>query len=413
MARSGNPTADCYPDRVRVLVLTYETPAYPAGGGASRMHSLLEPLAERHEIRVVSTGGAPLVGSPPLNVELRLLDPGPPLGEPSGGWLHKNLNHYINGEPWLHRLAGHHNEALAAALPRELDDFRPELVHIEHGELAGLVGRIPSPLPAVLALQNMLLVVQLQQFGRTSKWESVKALLEAPILLRADRRAMNAAAATIVVSPHDQKVARRLAPRANVVLVPNCINVSYFAQQMPPDSRPCVIFSGSLHYPPNQEALRDLVERIFPRVLRQVPDAQLVVVGRSAPDWLQRLVVGRPGVQMVGEVPDVRPELWRAWVSVAPLSSGSGTPLKVMEAMAAGVPVVTTPRVARALEVGRADGVIAAGLYEEFADRLVDVLRDDVLREELSRRAVSSATARFDRRPAALRQEAAWLEAAR
>src|SRR5258708_38757232 len=120
------------------------------------------------------------------------------------------------------------------------------------------------------------------------------------------------------------------------------MNVSYFTSQMPRDSRPRVIFSGSLHYPPNQEAVRNLVERIFPRVLGQVPDAQLALVGRSAPDWLRRLVASRPGVEMVGEVPDIRPELWRAWVSAAPLSSGSGKPLKVMEALAAGVPGVAT-----------------------------------------------------------------------
>src|SRR5690349_20779080 len=93
---------------VRVLVLTYETPAWPGGGGAGRMHALLEALASRHAVRVLSTGGPPRFGRTPAGVELRLLDPGPPDGAPPGNWLGKNAGHYLRGDPWLHRLAAHH-----------------------------------------------------------------------------------------------------------------------------------------------------------------------------------------------------------------------------------------------------------------------------------------------------------------
>jgi glycosyltransferase involved in cell wall biosynthesis len=149
----------------------------------------------------------------------------------------------------------------------------------------------------------------------------------------------------------------------------------------------------------------------MPEVRRQVPDAELLLVGQGTPSWLESEFDGLEGVVATGQVDDVRPYLHRAWVSVLPLRRAGGSQIKVMEALAAGVPVVTTSPVAAALGVDEQDGVVVAGGIKGIATAVTRLLRDSDRRRSLSQLGEKTAKLRFDREPAALLQEEAWLEA--
>jgi len=269
---------------LRVLVLTYETPAYPGGGGASRQHCLLEPLARRHTVRVVSTGGAPRFGRLPEGVDVELVDPGPEV-EAGGPWLRKNLDHYLRGRPWLHLLAEHHRRALAARLPGELRDFRPDVVVVQHGELAPVLDDLPTGTASVLELHNMLLSVQLQQLraGR-GRWLAVKSALELPGMARWERHDLRAATVAVAASARDARLARRLAPSARIEVVENCVDAAYFANPGRPP-QPCrMVFAASFQYPPNRAAAVELLREVLPAVRARTPDAELALVGQQMPD---------------------------------------------------------------------------------------------------------------------------------
>jgi glycosyltransferase involved in cell wall biosynthesis len=90
----------------------------------------------------------------------------------------------------------------------------------------------------------------------------------------------------------------------------------------------------------NRVAARDLVTRYWPPARDSVPEANLVVVGRNPPDWLKSSV--RDRIQVVGSPPDVRPYLWSAAALVALYEAGGGSKIKILEAMAAGTPVIAT-----------------------------------------------------------------------
>jgi polysaccharide biosynthesis protein PslH len=396
---------------VRVLVLTYETPAWPAGGGAGRIHALLEPLASRHAIRVLSTGGQPRVGRSPAGVELRLIEPGAPDGAPPGGWLGKNARHYLRGDPWLHHLAAHHARALAAALPAEMARFRPDLVQVEHGELGGLVAAVPAGVPTVLVLHNLLTVVQ-AQLARGAGWEAVKHALEVPVMARAERRHAGAASAVVVTTETDRRLVHRLRPRVHVDVVPNCVIARPRALDRQRSAVPRLVFTASFHYPPNQRAAVELLDTLLPAVRRRVAGAELVLAGQQVPAWLRARVAGAPGARLCADPADMRPLLDSAWLAVAPLRSGSGSPLKVLEALAAGVPVVTTPRVARALELGREDGVLVADDAPGLAAAACAVLDDARLRDRLGAAGERVVAERFDSIAAADRLDAVWRRAA-
>ena len=129
---------------------------------------------------------------------------------------------------------------------------------------------------------------------------------------------------------------------------------------------PQVVYVGNLRYPPNAQAAIRLVRGIMPIVWRSRPDVQVVLVGDGPPPEVE--AEARPGrVVVTGRVPDVRPHLSRAWVGCVPLLAGSGTKYKVLEALAAGVPLVCSPlavegldlEAGRDLAVGASDGDLA------------------------------------------------------
>jgi glycosyltransferase involved in cell wall biosynthesis len=396
---------------LRVLVLSYETPSYPSGGGPSRQHALLEPLASRHRIRVLSTGGRPALGNPPAGVDIALIDPGPPLDPPDERWFQKNLRHYFVGEPWLYRLGLHHTRALDAALATEIGSFDPDLVVVEHEELIPLLSRLPAGMPSVLVFHNILLEVQWQNRRQRRVWDSIKALLELLVLARVERGALGRASRSIVVSVPNRRLTRMLRPSAAVAVIPNCLDVEYFHRRSERAPKPVIVMTASYHYPPNQVAARELVEEVFPAVRAEVPVAELRLVGQQMPRWLQTLAEATPGVKVVGEVDDVRPELERAWVAVATLKKGSGSPLKALEALAMGVPVVATRRVSTSLGLGLDDGLIIARRRGDIAREIVSLLNDDGHRARLAAAGERAVRARFDSRVVARALEREWLAA--
>jgi glycosyltransferase involved in cell wall biosynthesis len=397
---------------VRILVLSYETPAFPAGGGPARQHLLLGPLAARHTVRVLSTGGKPEFGAPTAGVDLRLLFPDP--RPPAGSWVGRNARHYAGGRPWQHLVAAGHVAALARALPEEMAALRPDVVLIEHGELGALVHHIPHGHAKVLVLHNILLAVQWQRIAAApSRWDRIKEALEIPLMGVHERRDARAATEVIAVTDADAALLGRLAgPGLRVGVVPNCVDAGYWRRTAGAIDSAVLVMTASFHYPPNQLAALELATDVLPRVRREVPGAGLRLVGQGMPPALVERLARQPGVEVVGAVDDVRPHLWSAAVATATLRFGSGSPLKALEALAAGIPVVASPRVARALGIGEQAGLLVARDAAETAAAAVRLLRDGDKRSRLGEAGVAAVRRDFSHLVASRRLEEVLLAAA-
>lgn len=397
---------------MRVLVLSYEVPSFPGGGGQSRQHGLLQPLAARHTVRHVSSGMMPPFGSPPRGVELVSVAARPPLPPPAGPRLRKNLDHYLHGPPWLHRLGAHEAEAIAGVLPEQLESFGPDLVQVEHGELAPLLRLLPAGIPVVLVLHNLLTILQMQLVRLAPGPRArVANALEVAVMARQERSDLGAATITVVTTDADRRLARRLHRGARVEVVPNCVPVGYWHREGTSPPAPVAVMTASFHYPPNQAAARRLLTEVWPRVRDTVPAARLELVGQGMPADLRTLGEATPGVEVVGQVDDARPALHGARVSVAPLWEGSGSPLKVLEALAAGVPVVTTARVARAVGLGPAQGVHVADDPAGFSNALAGVLSDPASAAAGAEAGRRTVAARHDCEVAAAALDRVWQAA--
>ena len=138
--------------------------------------------------------------------------------------------------------------------------------------------------------------------------------------------------------PQDAERVRQIAPGARVVVYPNAIPL---VSRPPREEQDIIVFSGTLEYEPNRTAVRYFAAEIWPALRDRWPGLKWRLIGRN-PEAVERYVTGDPGIECTGPVEDAMSYLAAAKVAVAPILSGSGTRLKIVEAWAAGVPVVST-----------------------------------------------------------------------
>lgn len=227
-------------------------------------------------------------------------------------------------------------------------------------ELLGSVADSSSPGPARLRL----------------RWEQHKTR-------RFERQVSTQVSAVCTTSDADAEVFEGWGAR-EVVVVPNGVDTAAIAYRPPAVSGAELLYVGHLGYQPNAAAARELTADVLPLVRDSEPEARVRLVGRDA----ARLAsLAGPHVELLGEVPDVLPELRRARAVVLPLRGGSGTRLKVLEAMAAGVPVVATPFAVTGISVRDGEHVLLGATPRELAAQVVRICRDEAFAASLSRNA--------------------------
>src|SRR5262249_34426072 len=136
-----------------------------------------------------------------------------------------------------------------------------------------------------------------------------------------------------------------------------------------------ILFLGALDWRPNLDAVRTLLDTVLPAVRAQEPSARLVLVGRNPPGWLQAQVARMPGGEVHANVDDVRPFLNRSAVLAVPLRIGGGSRLKILEALACGLPVVSTRIGAEGLSLEPGRHLTVTDHTAGFAEALLECLR--------------------------------------
>lgn len=227
---------------------------------------------------------------------------------------------------------------------------------------------------------------------------------------RFEREAFADCTQLIAVSPEDAALAEERFGAKRVAVVDNGVDTAYFRPTGHAHDPSNILFLGSLDWRPNLDAVGLLLDQVFPAIRRAVPGARLSIVGRNPPDWL--VAKGRrvSGVEVHGNVPDVRPYLAAAGVLAVPLRIGGGSRLKILEALAAGLPVVSTRVGAEglALQAGRDLTVV-----EDVADMVPALVqhslrpKDGLAQADSGRRVVLQ---RYDWDVLAERLERIWLQ---
>jgi glycosyltransferase involved in cell wall biosynthesis len=193
-----------------------------------------------------------------------------------------------------------------------------------------------------------------------------------------------------VFTERDRRAIAALASTTPIVRIP--LGMDLPAQPLDPlGHAPNVLFVGNFAHPPNVDAAERLVHEIFPRVREHYRDATLTVVGDRPAAQLRQLAPEY--VEITGRVPDVGPYLDRAAVVAAPLRIGGGMRIKVLEALAAGKPVVASPLATEGLDLHDGEQIVLAESDQQFVEAIVALLADPARRARIARSARAWACA--------------------
>jgi glycosyltransferase involved in cell wall biosynthesis len=199
----------------------------------------------------------------------------------------------------------------------------------------------------------------------------------------------------IAVSEIDAERMKTMFGVKGVTSVPTGVDLEYFAA---PGTTPHVadmIFSGSMDWLPNVDAVEHFVREVLPLIREQLPSATFTIAGRSPDARVLKAVQGFTGVSVTGKVDDMRPYLWGSRISVVPIRIGGGTRLKIYECMAAGLPVVSTKVGAEGLCYQDGADIAIADDPHSFAAACVRLLRTESLRHSMADSALKRAQNEF------------------
>ncbi|HEX6678611.1 MAG TPA: glycosyltransferase family 4 protein [Actinomycetes bacterium] len=348
-------------------------------GGKQRSLAILRRLAARGEVTLCAfdDGTADREGLRALGVQVRSVPWAPARTRQLGGVVRTGT--LSAGRFWERRLAGQVRAAMA--------DGEARLLQVEYAQLAPYLSLGRAHL-RVLDLHNVESSLAASYARGADPVRATVARVESAALRRLERWALGVADVVSVVSERDRDRLPR-SPRRLLV----CPNGWEPGAPLPPASGPVAAFVALMGWRPNQDAALWLVERVWPGVLRRVPDARLLLVGRDPGPALRRLA--GPAVEVTGSVEQVRPHLARARVALAPLRSGGGTRLKILEALDAGRPVVATTVGAEGLECLVGNGLTIVDDPDGMAERIAALLRDPARATELGRRGSAAVAARY------------------
>ena len=210
--------------------------------------------------------------------------------------------------------------------------------------------------------------------------------LEARRLLAYEKKIARSFSHSLLCTDAEVRDFEAVVPGAPVSTVGNGVDLDYFRTKGAAKVAGSIVFTGLMDYLPNVDAVVWFCDAILPRVQARIPSATFVICGNRPSAEVQRLVA-RPGVTVTGWVADVRPYLDAAEVFVAPLRIARGIQNKVIEALAMGLPVVSSTAAMNGTVIREGEGIVASDDAGVFAQHVVRLLSDDDLRADLARRA--------------------------
>jgi glycosyltransferase involved in cell wall biosynthesis len=371
-------------------------PGVPHAGG-KLLHYLLSILSKRHSVHMVTRY---YPGEerhfPGLRRGLSGLDVVPadgPVESSSPRSILRTVRSYI-------RLA---RQADIAARRERFD-----LCHVENTE-TGYFWEPPADLPAALTCVDIIAKPAYRRYDGSHGLKRVAAFVAWKMKHALERRAVSRYRTVFTLSEEDREWANRLYPEARVQVLryPGGIDHVGLPRQEVPGR---VLFVGALQRPLNIQYLRYLAEKVWPDVRREVPGGELLVVGGGLPVKERELLSGIPGVRLTGFVEDLESEYKSTSVFAAPILTGGGVIVKILDAMAAGVPVVTTSFGNEVIRAEAGKDILVADSPEDFARALVMLLKDPEVRNAVAERGKRHLATYFSEEGLIRTLEAAYQE---
>lgn len=411
LAKTANDS-DASP-RLHVAIVDEELPYPPVSGKRIRTLNLTLRLARRHRISYLAyrnydpdEARRATAFFADHGIETVLVERSfPPKSGP--GFYARLAANLASPLPYL--VSSQYTRAMRDAIRNFAAAQGVDLWHCEWTPYAALFRGLGQPAPLVMAHNVESLIWQRYHETETNPIKRWYIKEQWRKMERFERRAFAEARRTVAVSREDARLIDQRFGSSQVEVVDNGVDTSYFQPDDTPRVTGQILFLGSLDWRPNLDGVALLLDRIFPAVRAQEPAARLCLVGRNPPAWLQRRAAQCPQVELHANVDDVRPFLAQSSLMAVPLRIGGGSRLKILEALASGLPVVSTRVGAEGLELEDGHHLLVVDQVEQMADALVNCLRSPEAAQSLAEAGRRRVLERYDWDVLADRLEQVWV----
>jgi len=255
-----------------------------------------------------------------------------------------------------------------------------------HAETFYVMPNLPETALPILLVEQTIEYLVYQNFVDKSKLLPLKPFLYIDVLKIKfwEKYYWQKATRLATMSREDKELIQKTLKNGQVDVVANGVDIEFFGEtKKKKPKKPTVLFIGNFKWLPNKDAASFLAREIWPKIFAKVPQAKLIIVGRNPTPGIKALESIK-GVEVKGEVEDIREAFAATSVLLAPIRNGRGTKYKVLEAMATGVPVVTTPLGIEGIEAENGRDVLVAETASGLASATVNLLTNKELVEKLS-----------------------------
>jgi glycosyltransferase involved in cell wall biosynthesis len=380
---------------MKILMLTPYLPYPLLSGGQIRTYNLLKKLANHHEVTLCA-----LIKDDAERQYIAELEK----------YCHKVRVFKRSSKPFTLRnivktlfssypflVMRNHVPETITAVKQELDTNKYDLIH---AETFYMMPHIPdTKVPTILAEQTIE-YLGYESYAKNTKWFFLKPFLYFDIakIKRWEKHYWNSCTKLIVMSHEDKEyIAPSVEDPSKIEVVSNGVDAKWFAEkkkQLP--EYPTLLSVGTFKWLPNVEAVDFLVDKVWPRIKKQVPNAKLWIVGNAPTKKIFAHQDRDPSITVTGGIPDIRDAFNGAHILVAPVFSGKGTRYKVLEAMASQTPIVATDIAVEGLGVENGTHVLTGNTASQMAKQIVKLLQQPSLQKKLAANGKKFVASNYD-----------------
>ena len=363
---------------MKILFLSPTVPFPLTDGGRIRVFNLLKQIATKSDVTLLALETQPtdadgVAQLRQLGIQVHLIPNAPTLPRVSLSTL---INAFLKRQPIT---------VARYALPAYRQKFREliatetfDLVHYEMFHTAQF--RTDTDLPGVLSQQNVDSAIWRRLCDETTNPFYKFAYWTQQLAFQRYERVLSPMFdAVTCTSDIDAAVFQRYCAEETIEIIPNGVDVTHYQPDFTSESPAHLIYIGSMDWYPNEDAVAFFTDEVLPRIQEKVPDVQFSIVGGNPSARVQKLAE-REGIVVTGRVPEIKPYFAEATVFVVPLRIGSGTRLKILEALAMGKAIVSTSVGAEGLDLKDGEEIFIADEPIAFADAVTRLLTDPTLR---------------------------------
>jgi GT2 family glycosyltransferase/MoaA/NifB/PqqE/SkfB family radical SAM enzyme len=361
-------------EKPNVLIISRFLPYPLNAGGKIRIHTLVKLLADRYNFILLSLFDH--------ENELQYI---PKLKE-----VFTEVYPVIARSPWnmnfssqpfypnLYKIGYSYNEDLIDKL-KEIENERPvDIVHIESNELLYLLDYLKYT-PAVYTEHDIsILSLRDSYYKKKNIFSFFDHLKKVHFHFSQFKKSDK----IITLSREDEKILKEFSPEADINLIPTGVNLQHFSLNVNPKGANKLVFVGHYRHYPNEDAMVYFAKKVFPLIRKKVPEAELLLVG-SDPTEAIKDISRNKNIRLIGGVADVKPYLDKADVFVNYIRKSAGIKGKVLEAMAVGVPVVSTKSGSSGINAKPEKEILFADSPRGFARQVIRLLKDEGLRKKI------------------------------